>query len=242
MKYLKIILIVSMLILTPLNAANNKALAGGIVAGVALIAAMNANTESKCKAINYKNYTVGETMLASPANSIIDDKFDACISKVVLFTGNINNTESYNLDITQGQIVKTTKISSGYKIQFATTVVTPVEQLSGVKTEPLYVQIDEQGTIIKADSPLKNLIEKKLFKVTDKIVLKEKTFSQEIIYTGISGDELHFQYREYKGSTLRWPFTMNLIFDLKKSDIIKIKHYKIQILEANNTQIVYKVL
>jgi len=241
MKYFKMIIIV-MLMLDPLNAVNNKAVAGGIAAGVALLAVMASNSESNCKAVNYKNYIVGEKMLAAPATAIIDDKFDACISKAVLFTGNINNTESYILDITQGQIVNTTKISNGYEIQIATTVVTAMEQMSGAEPEPLHVSIDEHGTIIKADSPFKNLIEKKLFDVTDKIILKEKTFSQEIIYTGISGSELHFQYREYKGSTIRWPFTMNLVFDLKMSDTIKIKHYKIQILKANNIQIVYKVL
>ena len=35
---------------------------------------------------------------------------------------------------------------------------------------------------------------------------------------------------------------MNLVFDLKKSNIIKIKDYKIQILKAGNSQIIYKVL
>lgn len=238
MKYVKIIIIMSMLILTPLSATNGRAIA----AGVALLAVMTANLEPSCKSTNYRNYTFGKKMLAAPATAIVDDKFDACISKVVVFTGNIKTTESYTLDITQGQVVHTSETSDGYKIQIATSTVTAMELISGAEPESLYISIDKKGVIIKADSPFENLVKEKLFVVTDEIMLKETTFSKEIIYTGISGDELHFQYREYQGSTIRWPFTMNLVFDLKKSNIIQIKHYKIQILEANNIQIIYKVL
>ena len=241
MKYFKVTIITLILLISPLNAINDKALAGATVASIALIT-MIINSESNCKSINYKNYEVNKKMLASPATAILNNKLNACLSKVVVFTGNVLNHKLFTLDITKGQTVNTTKVSNGYKIQIASTAVSAMEHISGEEPEPLFVNINKNGTVIKADKYLQKLIGKKLFDIVDKIILKEKTFSKEIIYTGSAGNELYFQYRTYHGNTLKWPFTINLVFDLNKSDIIQVEHYKIQIIEANNMQLIYKIL
>lgn len=49
-------------------------------------------------------------------------------------------------------------------------------------------------------------------------------------------------YREYLGDMIRSPFTQNLVFDLNQSAIISIDNFKIKILEANNNQLVFKIL
>lgn len=239
MRFIKEIVFVFTLITVPVHAGKyDQAMA----AGIAILAISMANSEPKCEVTHYTNYILGKKMEAAPATSMVDDKWNACTQKAFLLLDSWENTESYTIDIAKGQEVKYSQDADYYKIQVATTTITAMDKLSGKESEPLYALIDHNGVIIKADTPLSHIIGKQSFEVTDKITIIDKIFSQEIIYTGISGNEIHFQYREYRGNTIRWPFTMNLTFDLEKSSILKIKRYKLQILKASNSGITYKVL
>jgi len=243
MKIIKTILIISLLSFIPLNAKNNKAITGGVAAGIAILSLISMNSKPECKVLNYKNYIVNKKMFTFPAEAIIDNKFNACVSKIVIFNGNIKNTDSYKIIISNGEIVNARKQENGYKILIAKTIVSAMEQVSkGRKEKKLYISIDMNGVVKQAEEPLGYLINKKLFTVKDKIIIQKDTFSQEIIYTGISNNELHLQYREYIGNGIKWPFNINLIFDMEKSKIIKVKDYTIEIIEVNNSYIVYKVL
>jgi hypothetical protein len=65
---------------------------------------------------------------------------------------------------------------------------------------------------------------------------------QELIYTGRSGNTINVSYREYLQDFVRPAFFQELRYDLSQSDIIVFRNYRIQVLEANNEFMRYKVL
>jgi len=72
-------------------------------------------------------------------------------------------------------------------------------------------------------------------------LVREETFSQELIYTGISENTVYFLYREFSGAMIRYPFNVELRFDLSKSSIINIKNWSIEIVSADIQSIKYIV-
>lgn len=67
------------------------------------------------------------------------------------------------------------------------------------------------------------------------------SFRQELIYNGRTGDSVKFLYRELKDSYLRAPFTQEVTYDLKDSDVIGFKGARLKVIEATNTKIKYSV-
>ncbi len=71
----------------------------------------------------------------------------------------------------------------------------------------------------------------------------EPTVLKELLYAGREGDILHITYREYSvAGYARTPFFQNTYYDLKTSDKIVFQENIIQVLEANNQQIRFKVI
>lgn len=68
------------------------------------------------------------------------------------------------------------------------------------------------------------------------------SFAQEILYNGRSGDTIRLMYREFKDSYARPAFTQEMVYDLGESNIIGFKGTRIEVLEATNTKIKYKVI
>jgi len=67
-------------------------------------------------------------------------------------------------------------------------------------------------------------------------------FKFELIYTGRTDNKINIVYREYKDDLARSSFYQNLSYDLNESDLIRFKSLKIKILEANNSDITFKVI
>lgn len=79
--------------------------------------------------------------------------------------------------------------------------------------------------------------------IKKRATLKEKEFfKQEFIYNGRVGNALKFIYREYINDYARPAFTQDLQYDLSESEIIGFRGLRIQIINASNTEIEYKVL
>ena len=75
------------------------------------------------------------------------------------------------------------------------------------------------------------------------VPLKQKDyFKQEFIYNGRVGNALKFIYREYVEDYARLAFTQDLQYDLSESKIIGFRGLRIEIINATNTKIEYKVL
>ncbi len=67
-------------------------------------------------------------------------------------------------------------------------------------------------------------------------------FKQEFIYNGKVGSGIKFIYREYINNTARPAFQQDLQYDLNESNIIGFKGLRIEIVNASNTNIEYKII
>ena len=68
------------------------------------------------------------------------------------------------------------------------------------------------------------------------------TFRRQIIYNGRVDNNLKFIYREFSNNLARGPFTQEIQYDINESLIIGFKGVRIEVIEATNTKIKYKVL
>ncbi len=67
-------------------------------------------------------------------------------------------------------------------------------------------------------------------------------FRQELIYTGRSGETVKFLYREFSGERSEMPLSQDVQYDLKDGNVVGFKGARIEILEATNTKLAYRVL
>jgi len=69
----------------------------------------------------------------------------------------------------------------------------------------------------------------------------DKSFREELVYAGRSGDKIHIFYKEY-GKDFVWPiFSEELQCDLGESRIVVCADYKIEVFEATNKLIRFSV-
>jgi len=80
--------------------------------------------------------------------------------------------------------------------------------------------------------------------VTDKKLpsLAENSFQQTLIYSGCTEDIVTLGYREFSNNNARPAFNNDVEYDLKSSKIIGYKGARIEVIEADNQNITYKVL
>lgn len=67
-------------------------------------------------------------------------------------------------------------------------------------------------------------------------------FGQQLLYQGKSGNTLKLSYREFTGDMARPAFTQDLTFDLSDGPVIGTKGARVEVLEATNTSIRYRLL
>jgi len=85
-------------------------------------------------------------------------------------------------------------------------------------------------------------IEKDYYNETATTIETSSDFQQTLIYTGKEGNIIKATYREFSGNLARPAFTVDVTYDLKDSDIIAFRGARLQIIQAANTSIQYKVL
>lgn len=68
------------------------------------------------------------------------------------------------------------------------------------------------------------------------------SFQQTLIYNGKIGDEVNFSYREFSGDLARPAFNSDVKYDLSKSKKVGYKGAVIEIIEADNLEIKYKII
>jgi hypothetical protein len=73
-------------------------------------------------------------------------------------------------------------------------------------------------------------------------VATPNSFQQTLIYSGKLGNKLKIGYREFSGNLARPAFNNNVEYDLNESNHIGYKGARIEVLEATNEHIKYKVL
>lgn len=75
-----------------------------------------------------------------------------------------------------------------------------------------------------------------------KAVATEDAFQQTLIYSGKVGTKINIGYRESSGNIARPAFNNDVEYDLSESNVIGYKGASLEILEATNDHITYRVL
>jgi len=73
------------------------------------------------------------------------------------------------------------------------------------------------------------------------ISFEEKSFKQELIYNGRAGKNVKFLYREFSGNLMRPSFSQEIQYDLNEGNVVGFKGARIEIIEASNTNLKYKL-
>ena len=71
---------------------------------------------------------------------------------------------------------------------------------------------------------------------------KQPNFRQELIYGGRVGNQIKVTYREFSDDLVRSGFAQEAQYDLSTETTIGFKGVRVQVLEATNTRLRYKVL
>jgi hypothetical protein len=74
------------------------------------------------------------------------------------------------------------------------------------------------------------------------IVASPDSFQQTLIYSGKVGDKISVGYREFLGNLARPAFSNEVEYDLSESKIIGYEGARIEVVEATNQSIKYKVI
>ena len=80
------------------------------------------------------------------------------------------------------------------------------------------------------------------FEKVKKPVLTEDSFQRTLIYSGKVGNKINVGYREFSGNYARPAFNNNVEYDLSESNTIGYKGALLEVIEATNQYIKYKVL
>ena len=70
----------------------------------------------------------------------------------------------------------------------------------------------------------------------------DSSFQQALLYNGRVGNKINIGYREFSASTARPAFNNDVEYDLSESKVIGYKGARIEILEASNQSIKYKLI
>ncbi len=77
---------------------------------------------------------------------------------------------------------------------------------------------------------------------TKRSVLAQDAFQQTLIYNGRVGSKINIGYREFSNNTARPAFNNNVEYDLTESTRIGYKGADLEVLEATNQHIKFKML
>lgn len=80
------------------------------------------------------------------------------------------------------------------------------------------------------------------FERTTVIDLNAPSFEQELLYNGRAGNVVKFLYREFINKNARPAFTQDVQYDLNEGKTVGFKSARIEIIDATNLSITYRVL
>ena len=80
------------------------------------------------------------------------------------------------------------------------------------------------------------------WQVSERPTISQRAFQQHLIYTGRVGDRIKIGYREFSSNMARPAFSANAEYDLSQSNLVGYKGARVEVLEATNEYIKYRVL
>ncbi|MEF1310696.1 hypothetical protein QTO01_11365 [Vibrio mytili] len=80
------------------------------------------------------------------------------------------------------------------------------------------------------------------FLITKEASSYQKSFQQTLIYSGKVGNKINISYREFSNDSARPAFNNEAEYDLSESKVIGYKGALLEVIDASNTSITYKLL
>lgn len=81
-----------------------------------------------------------------------------------------------------------------------------------------------------------------LWHETTQLAVSDRAFQQHLIYNGMAGDAIRVGYREFSPSLARPAFSNEVEYDLARSNVIAYKDARLEVLDATETSLTYRVL
>lgn len=80
------------------------------------------------------------------------------------------------------------------------------------------------------------------FERTSQMNVNDNSFQQTLLYSGRVGNRVNISYREFSGNMARPAYSNDVEYDLDESNVIGYRGAQIEIIDASNTSITYRVL
>ncbi len=100
--------------------------------------------------------------------------------------------------------------------------------------------IDQNGSVEKVKTWVGVLNSPDGWKVEDRY--SQDFVRKELLYSGKSGATIEVSYREFRGGFAAPAFFQNIKYDLTESKIVRFQRFSIEIVQADNQTIKYKIL
>lgn len=83
---------------------------------------------------------------------------------------------------------------------------------------------------------------KAAFQRLTKAIATDESFQQTLIYSGKIGQKIRLGYREFSANVARPAFSNDVEYDLSESSVVGYKGARIEVLEATNDHVTYRVI
>lgn len=83
---------------------------------------------------------------------------------------------------------------------------------------------------------------KAAFQRVRKAVATDESFQQTLIYSGKIGQKIRLGYREFSANVARPAFSNDVEYDLSESSVVGYKGARIEVIEATNDHVTYRVI
>ncbi len=192
---------------------------------------------------NIQVKTVGETMVER-SNLILKKGFIAKANQRIKLR--MASGLQKTIDISKGQTV-----TCNYKLEdgcYACTGITVTNPGSAIPEYLYYYQfmIDESGNLAGLIDSISNdgyIIDNSVNYLFEKKDIPQKgSYKQELIYNGKFKETIKISYREHRDVFDRPAYYQDHSFDLSESREIKIRDIRIDVLDATNSSITFKVI
>ncbi len=100
--------------------------------------------------------------------------------------------------------------------------------------------VDQKGSVERMKSWVGILNSPDGWKVEERY--SQDFIRKELLYSGRSGSTIEVSYREFRGGFAAPAFFQNLKYDLSESRIVRFQRFSIEIIQADNQAIRYRIL
>lgn len=188
------------------------------------------------KEIELNNVQINKVQNAEIGDKLIE-KGKMLVNDAIKLDDVPNVKKYYEFNIKNGDIIPIYMIYDGYKLYKK-----DVGLQQGIAVSIKYgYAYPYRSTGIDA---VELIMDKEKIKFSETIseVKCEKCFKHQFIFNGKVNNSLKFTYREFIDDMARPAFTQDLQYDLSESNIIGFKGLRLEVIDANNTNIQYKVI